>query len=73
MKKYKFTLFLFFLLIISLSQIRNDSIKNKCIQNEFDFLLKTVKINIDLDNGYRKAKDQLFKVAEEKCKKTIFN
>jgi hypothetical protein len=69
MKKYKFSLFLFFLLIIALSQVRLDNIKKKCIQNEFDFLLKTVKINIDLDNGYRKAKDQLFKVAEEKCKK----
>jgi len=72
MKKYKLSLFLFFLLIIAFSQVRVDNIKKKCIHNEFDFLLKTVKINMDLDNGYRKAKDQLFKVAEEKCKK-IFN
>ena len=69
MKKYKFLLFLFFLLIIAYSQVRVDNIKKKCIHSEFDFLLKTVKINMELDNAYRKAKDQLLKVAEAKCKK----
>jgi len=65
---FKVSCFVVVLFIITLYRIRVDSIRKECIKHELDFLLKSVKINIDVENGYRIATDQLSKIAEANCK-----